>query len=313
MRDFAVVFPGQGSQKKGMLAGFAGAGKTVEKTFAEASEVVGLDLWDIVQHDRDRTLDQTPVTQPALLAAGIALWRLWRQGGGAAPALLAGHSLGEYTALAAAEVLEFGAAVDVARKRGLFMQEAAPQGAGGMAAIIGLDSGRLERICVEAEAAGQGSVAAANYNSPGQTVIAGDAAAVDRAVRMCLEAGARRALPVKMSVPSHCELMAPARRKLEAELAGLDFRPAGIPVVQNINGRASSDPDEIRANLAAQICRPVRWIDSIEYMSGAGVARILECGPGKVLAGLIRRTAPQVRVWNCDEPGSFSRAMTETA
>ena len=296
-----------------MLAALAGAHETVEDTFAEASEVIGLDLWDIVQHNRDGTLDQTRITQPALLAAGIAIWRLWRQQGGAQPALLAGHSLGEYAALVAAEVLEFGAAVDVVHKRGLFMQEAVPQGAGGMAAIIGLDSDALKRVCAEAEAAGEGAVSAANYNSPGQTVIAGDAAAVNRAMQMCLEAGARRALPVKMSVPSHCELMEPARRKLEAELIALDFRPAGIPVVQNVNGRASSDPDEIRENLAAQICRPVRWIDCIEHMSEAGITRILECGPGKVLNGLIKRISPRITTWHCDEPDSFSRAVTDTA
>lgn len=296
-----------------MLAALAGAHETVEKTFAEASEVIGMDLWDIVQHNRDGTLDQTRITQPALLTAGIAIWRLWRQQGGAQPALLAGHSLGEYAALVAAEVLEFGAAVDVVHKRGLFMQEAVPQGAGGMAAIIGLDCDALERVCAEAEAAGEGAVSAANYNSPGQTVIAGDAAAVDRAMQMCLEAGARRALPVKMSVPSHCELMEPARRKLEAELIALDFRPAVLPVVQNVNGRASSDPDEIRENLAAQICRPVRWIDCIEHMDEAGITRILECGPGKVLHGLIKRISPRITTWNCDEPDSLSRAVTDTA
>ena len=296
-----------------MLAALAGAHEAVEKTFSEASEVIGLDLWDIVQHNGEGTLDQTRITQPALLTAGIAIWRLWRQQGGAQPALIAGHSLGEYAALVAAEVLEFGAAVDVVHKRGLFMQEAVPQGAGGMAAIIGLDSDALERVCAEAEAAGEGAVSAANYNSPGQTVIAGDAAAVNRAMQMCLEAGARRALPVKMSVPSHCELMEPARRKLEAELIALDFRPAGIPIVQNVNGRASSDPNEIRENLTAQICRPVRWIDCIEHMDEAGITRILECGPGKVLHGLIKRISPRITTWNCDEPDSLSRAVTDTA
>ena len=313
MRDFAVVFPGQGSQRTGMLAALAGTSKIIENTFAEASGVIGHDLWEIVQHDRERTLDQTRITQPALLAAGIALWRLWRRRGGAAPALLAGHSLGEYSALVAAGVMAFPAAVDAVHKRGIFMQRAAPRGAGGMAAIIGLDGGELERICEKAEAAGEGAVAAANYNSPGQTVIAGDAAAVTRAMRMCLEAGARRALPVKMSVPSHCALMEPAKRELEAELAALDFRAAEIPVVQNVNGRASGDPDELRRNLIEQLCRPVRWIDCVERMSGAGIGRILECGPGKVLSGLIKRIDPRISTWNCDEPESLSRAVTETA
>ena len=313
MRDFAVVFPGQGSQKTGMLAALAGTSKTIENTFAEASEVIGLNLWDIARHDRDRTLDQTRITQPALLTAGIALWRLWRQRNGAEPAMLAGHSLGEYSALVAAEVLDFGTAVDVVHKRGIFMQQASPQGAGGMAAIIGLGNEELEEACRKAQAAGEGAVSAANYNSPGQTVIAGDAAAVERAMQMCLDAGARRALPVKMSVPSHCELMEPARQQLATELAALDFRAARIPVVQNVNGRSSSDPGEIRENLIEQICRPVRWIDCIEYMSEAGITRILECGPGKVLTGLIRRISPQISTWNCDEPESLSRAVTETA
>ncbi len=313
MRDFAVVFPGQGSQKTGMLAALAGTSKTIENTFAEASEVIGLDLWDIAQHDRDETLDQTRITQPVLLTAGIALWRLWWQRNGAEPALLAGHSLGEYSALVAADVLEFGAAVDVVHKRGIFMQQASPQGAGGMAAIIGLGSKELEEACSKAQAAGEGAVSAANYNSPDQIVIAGDAAAVERAMQMCLEAGARRALPVKMSVPSHCELMEPARQQLESELAALDFRAARIPVVQNVNGRANGDPDELRANLIEQICRPVRWIDCIDHMSEAGISRILECGPGKVLTGLIRRISPRISTWNCDEPESLARAATETA
>ncbi len=312
MQEFAIVFPGQGSQKTGMLSALADAHPIIQNTFAEASEALGFDLWDIVLHDREGTLDQTRITQPALLAAGIALWRLWREQDGASPALLAGHSLGEFSALVAADVLEFGACVNVVHKRGLFMQEAVPQGAGAMAAIIGLDNDKLVRICAEAESAGEGAVSAANFNSPGQVVIAGNAAAVQRAMELCLAAGARRALPVKMSVPSHCALMEPARRKLEQELAMLDFRPARIPVVQNVSAAAHSDPDVIRENLAAQVCRPVRWIECVETMGQAGITRILECGPGKVLSGLIKRIAPQIAGWNCDEPANLARALTET-
>ena len=296
-----------------MLAALAGAGKVIEQTFAEASEVIGQDLWDIAQHDRERLLDQTHITQPALLAAGIALWRMWQRQGGAKPAMLAGHSLGEYSALVAAGVLEFGAAIGTVHKRGLFMQNAVPKGVGGIAAIIGLDSAALERACAEAEAAGEGAVSAANYNSPGQTVIAGDAAAVTRAMKFCLAAGARRALPLKMSAPSHCMMMEPARLKLEQELAFLDFRPAAIPIVQNFSGRASRDPDEIRENLVAQLCHPVRWIDCIEFMSGKGIGRILECGPGKVLNGLIKRISPRLATWNCDSPESLAQAISELA
>ena len=312
MKDFAIVFPGQGSQKTGMLATLAATDSIIEETFAEASEAIGIDLWDIVRNDRDQTLDQTRITQPALLAAGIALWRLWRRRSGVEPALLAGHSLGEYTALVAAETLELKAAAKVVHKRGVFMQQASPQGAGGMAAIIGLDSETLKAVCARAEAAGEGSVSAANYNSPGQIVIAGDAVAVRRAMPMCLEAGARRALPVKMSVPSHCGLMEPARLKLAKELAALDFRAARFPIVQNVDGRAGTDPRQLRENLIEQLCRPVRWVDCIEYMSDAGITRILECGPGKVLTGLIKRISPRISTWNCDEPESLSQAVTET-
>ena len=294
-----------------MLAELADAHKVIESTFAEASEAIGLDLWDIARHDRNQLLDQTHITQPALLAAGIAIWRLWQQSGGPEPYLLAGHSLGEYSALVAGGVLDFSEAVDAVHKRGRFMQTAVPKGAGGIAAIIGLDSAALERICAEVEGAGEGSVSAANYNSPGQTVVAGDAAAVSRAMKMCLAAGAKRALPLKMSVPSHCALMEPARMQLARELATMDFRPARIPIVQNANGQAGSDPAAIRENLVEQLCRPVRWIDCIEFISGAGVTRILECGPGKVLNGLIKRISPAVTTWNCDEPESFRKAMSE--
>lgn len=311
MRNFAVVFPGQGSQKAGMLAELAAIDKSITTTFDEASEVIGQNLWDIARHDRDRLLDQTHITQPALLAAGIAIWRMWRRQDGAEPALLAGHSLGEYAALVAAGVLEFGEAVDAVHKRGRFMQAAVPTGAGGIAAIIGLDGAELERVCAEAENAGEGTVSAANYNSPGQTVIAGTAAAVDRAMKLCLDAGARRAMPLKMSVPSHCALMEPARLQLERELAAMNFRPATIPIVQNVNGLPSSEPSAIRENLVAQLCCPVRWIDCIEYMSGAGVSGILECGPGKVLNGLIKRISPEITTWNCDNPASFQQAMDE--
>jgi len=311
MTKLAIVFPGQGSQKTGMLAELAQAhgNSIVETSFAEASAAIGRDLWDITRRNPDGLLDETHITQPALLAAGIALWRLWRERGGAKPDLLAGHSLGEYTALVAAEVLEFGQAAKVVHQRGQFMQRAVPAGAGGIAAIIGLDAAKLEAICLEAEAAGEGAVSPANHNSPGQTVIAGDSAAVKRAMALCKQAGAKRALPLKMSVPSHCALMEPARGQLEAELAELPFRPAALPVVQNATGRASSDPEKIRHNLIAQLCSPVRWIDCVETMRAAGATHFLECGPGKVLTGLIKRIAPNAQTWNTDTPASFAAAL----
>ncbi len=311
MRNLAFAFPGQGSQQPGMLAELAASEAVIEATFAEASAVLGEDLWEIAQQNENGRLDQTEITQPALLAASIALWRLWRQRNGALPALLAGHSLGEYAALVAAEVIEFGAAVAVTHKRGLFMQEAVPQGTGGIAAILGLDNSRLQGVCAEVGAAGQGMVSIANYNSPGQTVIAGQAGAVASAMAKCREAGAKRALPLKMSVPSHCSLMAPAQQRLAEELAALDFRTAKIPVVQNVNGQAHVDADTIRANLVEQLCYPVRWIDCIEFMGDAGIEQVLECGPGKVLAGLVKRISPQLAVWNSDRPELLDRALAE--
>ena len=313
MAKLAIVFPGQGSQKTGMLAELAEDHGVIETTFAEASAAIGCDLWNIALQNTDGLLDQTRYTQPALLAAGIAVWRLWQEQGGASPQWFAGHSLGEYTALVAAEVLEFDAAVDAVHKRGQFMQQAVPAGAGGIAAIIGLDAETLERVCAEAEAAGEGAVSAANYNSPGQTVIAGDAVAVNRAMMLCKQAGAKRALPLKMSVPSHCALMEPARRQLEAELATIEFRPATVPVVQNATGKASSDPYTIRSNLVSQLCSPVRWIDCVETMHAAGAIRFLECGPGKVLSGLIKRITPNAQVQTTDTPTSLATAHKELA
>ncbi len=312
MSKLAIVFPGQGSQKTGMLAELAQAHGVVETSFAEASAAIGRNLWDIARHNPDGLLDETQFTQPALLAAGIALWRLWRERGGAEPDLLAGHSLGEYTALVAAEVLEFGQAVKVVHQRGQFMRRAVPAGAGGIAAIIGLDGAKLAAICLEAEAAGEGAVSPANHNAPGQIVIAGDSAAVKRAMALCKQAGARRALPLKMSVPSHCALMEPARRQLETELAKIPFHPAAVPVVQNATGRASRDPEEIRRNLIAQLCSPVRWIDCVETMRAAGATHFLECGPGKVLTGLIKRIAPKAQTHNSEDPPSLAAALADT-
>ena len=313
MARTAIIFPGQGSQKTGMLAALAGEHGVIRDSFLEASEAIGEDLWDISRNNPDGLLDQTQFTQPALLAAGVALWRLWRERDGARPELLAGHSLGEYTALVAAEVLTFGDAASAVRKRGQFMQQAAPRGAGGIAAIIGLEAAALEKVCHEATAAGEGAVSPANYNSPGQTVIAGDAGAVTRAMKLCKEAGAKRALPLKMSVPSHCTLMEPARKQLEQELSSLTFRPAQIPVVQNVTGQPSTDPEQIRRNLVAQLCSPVRWIDCVETIHHAGIDNFLECGPGKVLSGLVKRIAPAAATWNCDDPDSFSEALAAFA
>lgn len=254
MQKFGFVFPGQGSQKTGMLGELYAAHTRVQDCFTEASDVLGMDLWQIVQDNPDGLLDQTHITQPALLTASVAIWRLWMQQQARLPEMLAGHSLGEYSALVCAGVMTFPEAVNVVHKRGQYMQSAVPAGTGGMAAIIGMDDSKIDALC--SSVAGEGIVAAANFNSPGQTVIAGDKAAVERAMVACKEAGAKRALPLNVSVPSHCELMRPAADQLAADLEAIEFRQPVVPVVQNINGRATREPGEIRENLLKQLYMP---------------------------------------------------------
>lgn len=285
--SLAFVFPGQGSQAMGMLADVAEQFPQVKATFAEASEVLGVDLWQLVQEGPVELLNRTDMTQPALLAASVALWRVWVEQGGAAPAFMSGHSLGEYSALVCAGALDFKDGVKLVNQRGLFMQAAVPAGEGAMAAIIGLDDAAIEAACAQAE---QGEVVSAvNYNSPGQVVIAGQTAAVNRAIDLCKEAGAKRALPLPVSVPSHCALMKPAAEQLAAELEAMTIKAPAIPVVQNVTAAVTSDPSAIKANLVQQLYRPVLWVDCVNYMAGKGVERMLECGPGKVLSGLNKR------------------------
>lgn len=307
MQKFAFVFPGQGSQKKGMLGELAQQYPQVTDTFSEASAALDQDLWQIVCDNPDGLLDQTAITQPALLAASVAIWRIWQQENGAPPEMLAGHSLGEYSALVCAGVIDFKAAIMAVNKRGRYMQSAVPAGTGGMAAIIGMDDRRIDDIC--RQVAGDEVVAAANFNSPGQTVIAGDKAAVERAMAACKEAGAKRALPLNVSVPSHCALMKPAADRLAADLAALEFRKPELPVVQNINGRATRQPGEIRENLLKQLYMPVQWVDTIYCMRDFGVAKVVECGPGKVLGGLIKRIQPEIDCYNTETPDAFSEAL----
>lgn len=309
MEKFGFVFPGQGSQKLGMLSDLASAEAVIGQTFAEASEVLGLDLWQICQHDNDNTLDRTDITQPVLLTASVAIWRLWEQQGGPKPAILAGHSLGEYSALVCAGVLEFSDAVSMVNKRGKFMQSAVPAGEGKMAAIVGLENYQIHEICDEAE---QGQVvSAANFNSPGQTVIAGETSAVERAIALCKEAGAKRALPLNVSVPSHCDLMRPAAKQLAEELESINFKPPQIAVVQNCTAEICDDPELIKANLIKQLHEPVRWVDCVNVMHKAGVSKIVECGPGKVLCGLIRRIQSDISCLGSDDPASLDNARAE--
>lgn len=309
MEKFGFVFPGQGSQKLGMLSDLASSHAVIGQTFAKASEVLGSDLWQICQHDNDNTLDRTDITQPVLLTASVAIWRLWEQLGGPKPAILAGHSLGEYSALVCAGVLEFTDAVSMVNKRGQYMQAAVPAGEGKMAAIVGLENYQIHEICDEAE---QGQiVSAANFNSPGQTVIAGDTSAVERAIALCKEAGAKRALPLNVSVPSHCDLMRPAAKQLADELESINFQAPQIAVVQNCTAEICDDPEQIKTNLIKQLHEPVRWVDCVNVMHKAGVNKIVECGPGKVLCGLIRRIQSDISCLGCDDPASLENARAE--
>lgn len=280
----AFVFPGQGSQQLGMLADLAEKHDIIQQTFAEASEVLGYDLWDLVQNDAEK-LSQTDKTQPALLTASVALWRLWEQQGGDQPAYVAGHSLGEYSALVCSGVMAFADAVALVKLRGEYMQQAVPAGEGAMTAIIGLDDAKVVAACEAAD----GIVSAVNFNSPGQVVIAGHVAAVEAAMENAKEAGAKRALPLPVSVPSHCELMIPAGEKLAVKLNSIEFKEPTCTLVQNVTGQAVSDPQVIKANLVAQLSEPVLWTQSVLLLSELGVTTTIECGPGKVLSGLNKR------------------------
>lgn len=282
-----IVFPGQGSQSIGMLKELAATHAVVQETFATASQVLGYDLWNLVQNGPEEELNQTAKTQPAMLAAGVAVWRVWRAQGGAEPAVMAGHSLGEYTALVCANALAYEDAVALVAERGRLMQEAVPVGQGAMAAILGLDDDQVRAVCA---VAAQGEiVAAVNFNSPGQVVVAGHAAAVQRAMAAAKEAGAKRALALAVSAPSHCALMLPAAERLAERLATVTVNTPRIPVLHNADVTAHSDAAAIRAALVRQLHQPVRWVESIQAMRARGVSKVLECGPGKVLAGLIKR------------------------
>lgn len=283
----AYVFPGQGSQTVGMLADVAAEYPVVEETFAQASDVLGYDLWALVQNGPAEQLNETQRTQPALLTASVALYRVLEQAGVEAPEWMAGHSLGEYSALVCAGALDFQDAVKLVAMRGEFMQTAVPTGIGAMSAIIGLDDELVEKACAEAA---QNEVASAvNYNSPGQVVIAGHKAAVERAGKACLEAGAKRALPLPVSVPSHCALMQSAAEQLAVELGKLTFNTPQVPVVNNVDVEAPREADQIRDALVRQLYSPVRWTETVRHLVAQGVTEIYEIGPGKVLTGLNKR------------------------
>lgn len=302
----AFVFPGQGSQTVGMLADLASETLVID-TFEQASTELGYDLWDLVQNDHKGQLSQTHITQPALLTASVALWRLWCQRGGQKPAFMAGHSLGEYSALVCAGSLPFIDAVSLVKSRGEYMQAAVPAGTGAMAAIIGLADDAIAAACEQV--ANGDVVAPVNYNSPGQVVIAGTAAAVERAMLACKEAGAKRALPLPVSVPSHCELMRPAAQQLAQKLATIKVTMPDIPIIQNVHAQAPQNATELVNNLVAQLHQPVRWTDCVQNMAQQGVEVMLECGPGKVLTGLSKRIDKTVAAAAINDSASVQSAL----
>lgn len=303
----ALVFPGQGSQSVGMLAELHAEFATVRDTFAEASQALGYDLWALVANGPETELNETHRTQPALLTASVAVYRVWLEQGGATPAYLAGHSLGEYSALVCAGVLTLSDAVKLVEKRGQYMQLAVPAGTGAMSAIIGLDDALIAKACEEAA---QGEVVSpVNFNSPGQVVIAGNKAAVERANELCKAAGAKRALPLPVSVPSHCALMKPAADKLAADLNSISFHTAVIPVVNNVDVVVASDAAAIKDALVRQLYSPVRWTESIEFLAAQGVDSVIELGAGKVLSGLIKRINKELNTASVTDVASLKDAL----
>ncbi|MCL9644898.1 ACP S-malonyltransferase [Rahnella bonaserana] len=309
MTKIAVVFPGQGSQTLGMLADLAAAHPVVEETFAEASSALGYDLWQLVQQGPAEELNKTWQTQPALLAASVAIWRVWQQQNGTQPVLMAGHSLGEYSALVCAGVLDFKQAISLVELRGKLMQEAVPAGTGAMYAIIGLDNDAIARACEES-AQGQ-VVSPVNFNSPGQVVIAGNKEAVERAGAACKAAGAKRALPLPVSVPSHCALMKPAADKLAVALENVTFSAPQYSVVNNVDVKIETSPEAIRSALVRQLYSPVRWTESVEFMAAQGVEQLLEVGPGKVLTGLTKRIVDTLTAAAVNDTVSLAAALEQ--
>jgi len=307
MTQIAFVFPGQGSQTVGMLAELAATYPQVEETFREASDALGYDLWQLVSQGPAEELNKTWQTQPALLAASVAIYRVWQAQGGEQPVLMAGHSLGEYSALVCAGVLNFADAENLVELRGKLMQEAVPEGTGAMQAIIGLDDAAIRQACEES-AQGQ-VVSPVNFNSPGQVVIAGNKEAVERAGAACKAAGAKRALPLPVSVPSHCALMKPAADKLAVALEGITFNTPAVPVINNVDVKAESDASAIRHALVRQLYSPVRWTESVEAMAAQGVTHLLEMGAGKVLTGLTKRIVDTLTAAAVNDTASLNAAL----
>ncbi|QEE24650.1 ACP S-malonyltransferase [Rhodanobacter glycinis] len=307
--SLAFVFPGQGSQSVGMLAELASAHGEVKAAFDEASQGAGVDLWQISQQGPEAQLNSTENTQPALLAASVAVWRVWQKQGGARPVRLSGHSLGEYSALVCAGALSLHEAAALVAERGRLMQAAVPAGVGAMAAIIGGDDTQIAAVCEEV-AQGQ-VVAPANYNSPGQLVIAGNAEAVDRALAKLAELGVKKAVKLAVSVPSHCALMREAADRLGERMASIDWQSPAIPVVQNAEAKAYDSLDDIRGALQRQLYLPVRWTECVQALAAGGATQVAECGPGKVLSGLIKRIDKNVQSRAIGAPAEMDAALAE--
>lgn len=304
--SLAFVFPGQGSQSVGMLAELAQQQPLIQHTFSEASDALGYDLWALTQQGPEESLNQTDKTQPAILTASIALWRLWQAEAAVQPAFVAGHSLGEYSALVAAGSLSLADAVRLVERRGQLMQQAVPAGQGGMAAILGLEDADVLAACAEAE---QGEVVSAvNFNAPGQVVIAGSANAVARAIEACKARGAKRAMALPVSVPSHCALMRPAAEQFAASIESLNWQMPSIALVQNVSAAVPTDLEGLKRDLLAQLYSPVRWVETIQCLAQQGVTELVECGPGKVLSGLNKRCVKGVNTHNLETPDAFAAA-----
>jgi len=303
--SYAFVFPGQGSQSVGMLAELAESHSQVNEVFSEASDALGYDLWDVIQNDSDGKLNQTDITQPAMLASGIAVYRVLSAQKEVAPAFMAGHSLGEYTALVASGAISLQQGVSLVALRGQLMQSAVPAGEGAMAAVLGLEDTQVVAVCEQVD----GVVEAVNFNSPGQVVIAGNKAAVNTAMDLATEAGASRVVPLPVSVPSHCSLMKPAADQLAEKLTELEIVMPSIPVLHNVNFSQAQTPEEIKALLVQQLYRPVQWVQTVNAMKAQGVDSLYELGPGKVLMGLNRRIDRKMGMQAVFDNASLEKAL----
>jgi [acyl-carrier-protein] S-malonyltransferase len=308
MSNLAFVFPGQGSQKIGMLAELAEQNPIIEQTFNEASEVLGYDMWQLIQQGAQEEINLTQRTQPILLTCSVAIWRLWNEKQGASPSQMAGHSLGEWSALVCSNVIDFADGLKIVEARGKYMQQAVPVGQGAMAAIIGLDDQAILEACIEAN--DLGVVDAVNFNAPGQVVIAGSNEAVERAMEICKDAGAKRALPLPVSAPFHTSLMKPAADNLADMVNAVTFRSPEVPIMHNVHAQNEQDPQAIKALMLEQIYSPVKWVDCVKQLKQSGVSTLVECGPGKVLSGLAKRIDRELTAVATESAADFDAALT---